>query len=73
MTLSFRPLDIPELAVAVVCQDSLPNQEMLRHLPLDLEGDLTRALGPLIDVRNGQPMFANESVREYIQNELTQS
>ncbi|BCR97799.1 ankyrin repeat domain-containing protein [Aspergillus luchuensis] len=44
---------------------------MLRHLPLDLEGDLTRALGPLIDFRNGQPMFANEYVRDYIHNELT--
>ncbi|GAT21593.1 hypothetical protein RIB2604_01004840 [Aspergillus luchuensis] len=46
-------------------------QVMLRHLPLDLEGDLTRALGPLIDFRNGQPMFANEYVRDYIHNELT--
>ncbi|RAH54939.1 hypothetical protein BO85DRAFT_490594 [Aspergillus piperis CBS 112811] len=71
MTLSFRPLNVQGLAIAVVCRDSLPNQDMLRHLPLDLEGDLTRALGPLIDFRNGQPMFANEYVRDYINNELT--
>ncbi|BCS10255.1 hypothetical protein ALUC_31072S [Aspergillus luchuensis] len=67
MTLSFRPLN-PLLSCAGT---GLPNQVMLRHLPLDLEGDLTRALGPLIDFRNGQPMFANEYVRDYIHNELT--
>ncbi|GAQ44402.1 hypothetical protein AKAW_08093 [Aspergillus niger] len=65
MTLSFRPLDIPELAVAVVCQDSLPNQDMLRHLPLDLE-DQKRYIA------SSQTSDGEITVpTEYIQNELT--
>ncbi|XRM41835.1 hypothetical protein ABZX51_005079 [Aspergillus tubingensis] len=71
MVLSFRPLSIHELAIAVLIPDSLEEQELLRQLPLDLEGDLTRALGPLIEIRNGQPMFASDSVREYIRRKLT--
>ncbi|GLA98226.1 hypothetical protein AtubIFM57143_006165 [Aspergillus tubingensis] len=71
MVLSFRPLSIHELAIAVLIPEILEEQELLRQLPLDLEGDLTRALGPLIEIRNGQPMFASESVREYIGRELT--
>ncbi|PYH28882.1 uncharacterized protein BO87DRAFT_449880, partial [Aspergillus neoniger CBS 115656] len=61
----------PWLAIAVLIPDSLEEQELLRQLPLDLEGDLARALGPLIEIRNGQPMFASESVREYIRREGT--
>lgn len=72
MSLSFRPLNLHELSIAINHGPEMTERrEFEQSLLLDLGGELKRALGVLIDLRDETANFPHQSMKEYVQDLMT--
>lgn len=71
MCLSFRLLTLHELAIAInISSETKEREEIAHSLPLDLGGDLTRALGVLIDICNETAILLHQSVIDQFKSQI---
>jgi hypothetical protein len=75
---AFRPLSIEELSTALAVhqliqsKDQFPPPELSDFVPVDLEGDLQRMFGPLIQISNSNRdvRLIHQTVREHFMEQL---
>lgn len=70
MLFSFRPFTLEDLAVALAAEkswtDRINGVNILDRVSWDLEADLWRVFGPLIDTSSGKVRFIHPSFREFL-------
>lgn len=71
MLFSFRPMTLEDLAVALAaerswCDRTFDRANILDRVSCDIEADLWRVFGPLIDTAGGKVRFIHSSLREFL-------